>query len=168
MKIRIGILSTGIAIVLISGIAAHVRAQQAPTLAAADRSAVFKASGAVQRGGQWVACPDDAHAGAAQIGEVRDLNGDGRPEAVVTGQGTFCYGHAGTGYTLLSRQGNGRWKVMDGGSGIPEVLKTKGKDGWPDISIGGPGFCYPVLRWNGREYAVHRHQYEGKPCTPSL
>ena len=37
-------------------------------------------------------------------------------------------------------------------------------DGWPDIQVGGPGFCFPVLRWNGKEYILNRHEYEGKPC----
>jgi len=57
--------------------------------------------------------------------------------------------------------------VITGDIGVPEFLSSKGKDGWPDISIGGPGFCFPVQRWNGREYAVHRHEYEGKACKPS-
>src|SRR3546814_10309317 len=68
---------------------------------------------------------------------------------------------------LLSKQPNGGWRMMDGGQGIPEFLATKGAGGWPDISIGGPGFCFPVVRWNGKEYAIHRHQYEGKACRPN-
>jgi hypothetical protein len=45
-------------------------------------------------------------------------------------------------------------------------LKTKGKDGWPDISVGGPGFCFPVQRWNGKAYELNRCEYEGKRCKP--
>src|SRR3546814_9411305 len=82
------------------------------------------------------------------------LNGDGRPEAVVTSYGTYCYGMTGQGYALLSKQPNGGWRMMDGGQGIPKFLATKGAGGWPDISIGGPGFCFPVVRWNGKEYAI--------------
>ncbi|RJF91474.1 hypothetical protein D3876_08985 [Sphingomonas cavernae] len=95
-----------------------------------------------------------------------DLNGDGRPEAVVTGSGTFCYGMAGTGFQLVSKQANGSWKLVAGEIGIPDFLKTKGAGGWPDLMIGGPGFCFPVQRWNGREYVLHRFEYEGKPCKP--
>jgi hypothetical protein len=36
--------------------------------------------------------------------------------------------------------------------------------GWPDISVGGPGFCFPVMRWNGRAYVRRRMEYDGKPC----
>ncbi|MFP5403517.1 MAG: hypothetical protein ACLGG2_02365 [Gammaproteobacteria bacterium] len=36
----------------------------------------------------------------------------------------------------------------------------------PDISIGGPGFCFPVVRWNGKACALHRCEYAGKRCKP--
>lgn len=136
------------------------------TLTEADRAAIFKAAGAVQRKGKWVICADDPDPSGAVIETVRDLNGDGRPEAVVTEGGTYCYGMAGTGFQLLSQQGNGSWRVMTGSNGIPEFLKSRGAGGWPDISVGGPGFCFPVERWNGKQYALHRFEYEGKRCTP--
>jgi hypothetical protein len=142
------------------------------TLSEADKAALFKAAGAVQRKGIWVICEPPADSGApasegATIDTVRDLNGDGRPEAVVSDGGLYCYGHAGTGFQLLSRQANGSWKVMTGNNGMPEFLKTKGKDGWPDISVGGPGFCFPVQRWNGKTYELNRFEYEGKRCKPT-
>ena len=140
---------------------------RAADMSAADRAAVFKAAGATkQKDGRWVICPDDPHGGEATLGEVRDLNGDGRPEAVVVGSGSFCYGQAETGYSLLSRQADGGWKLVDANNGIPEFLQSHGKDGWPDISVGGPGFCFPVLRWNGNAYVFNRNEYEGKRCTP--
>lgn len=135
-------------------------------LGEADRMAVFKAAGAVQRKGRWAMCADDPNTSGATIESVRDLNGDGRPEAVVTEDGTFCYGHVGMGYQVLSKQADGKWRAMSGGSGIPQFLKTKGAGGWPDISVGGPGFCFPVERWNGKAYTLHRFEYEGRRCTP--
>ena len=136
------------------------------TLTEADRLSVFKAAGAVQRKGMWLMCADDPNPSGATIEVVRDLNGDGRPEAVVTEGGTFCYGMSGTGFQLLSKQADGRWRVLTGGNGIPEFLKTRGADGWPDVSIGGPGFCFPVQRWNGKAYTLNRFEYEGKRCKP--
>lgn len=136
------------------------------TLTEADQQAVFKAAGAVQKKGRWLMCADEPNPGGALIETVRDLNGDGRPEAVVTEGGTFCYGHAGMGYRLLSQQADSRWRVMTGGSGIPQFLKTRGAGGWPDISVGGPGFCFPVERWNGKMYELNRFEYEGKRCKP--
>ena len=145
----------------------QVRADDSQTgLGEADKRAVFKAAGAVQRHGKWVICADDPSTGGAVIDTVRDLNGDGRPEVVVTEDGTYCNGNAGTGFRLLSRQTDGSWRVMASDSGMPEFLKTKGVGGWPDISVGGPGFCFPVERWNGKAYVLNRFEYEGKRCKP--
>jgi len=142
-------------------------AAQKPTpprpLPAAEQAAIFQAAGAVRRGRNWVICSEERGA-AARLDEVRDLNGDGRPEAIVSEDGLFCHGNTGTGFVLLSRQANGRWVRITESTGIPEFLTTKGVGGWPDISIGGPGFCFPVVRWNGREYTLNRRAYEGKPC----
>ena len=49
---------------------------------------------------------------------------------------------------------------------MPEFLKVKGVGGWPDVSLGGPGFCFPVYRWSGRAYTINRFEYEGKRCKP--
>lgn len=135
-------------------------------LSAADEAAAFKAAGFTLKAKKWGACGDPGTASYAPgtIEEVRDLNGDGRPEAVITEGSTFCHGNAGTAYTLVSKQADGKWKRITGSIGMPKFLSTKGEGGWPDIEIGGPGFCFPIERWNGRAYALHRHEYEGKPC----
>ena len=67
---------------------------------------------------------------------------------------------------LVSKQADGSWRRVAGGPGVPAFLGTKGAEGWPDIEVGGPGFCFPVERWNGRQYVLHRHQYGGRPCRP--
>ena len=134
-------------------------------LSPADEAAAFTAAGFKLKGKQWRACVDDPSPNTrGEIGEVRDLNGDGRLEALVTEGGSFCYGNQVGGYWLVSKQADGRWTPITSGTGIPTFLATKGVGGWPDIEIGGPGFCFPVVRWNGRAYVVHRHEYEGKPC----
>ena len=83
---------------------------------------------------------------------------------MVSEGGTFCFGNTGYGYTLVSQQADGSWAILSENIGLPHLLDTKGAGGWPDIEVGGPGFCFPVLRWNGSEYALQRRQYEGKPC----
>lgn len=103
--------------------------------------------------------------GGGGVSEVRDLNGDGRPEALVTETG-ICYGNIGVRFWLLTQQASGQWKVMTESIAIPEFLGTRGTDNFPDIQGGGPGFCFPVARWNGQEYKLHRHEYEGRPCSP--
>ncbi|MBI5861825.1 MAG: hypothetical protein HZB64_06575 [Rhodocyclales bacterium] len=52
-----------------------------------------------------------------------------------------------------------------GGAGL-WVICGANPDGWPNISVGGPGFCFPVGRWNGKKYKLHRFEYEGKRCKP--
>jgi len=64
-------------------------------------------------------------------------------------------------------QSNGSWRKLHGSPGIAEFLKTRGTANMPDLSVGGPGFCFPVLRWNGRAYVQNRWQYDGKPCKPN-
>lgn len=139
-----------------------------PGLAPADEAAAFRAAGFTLKGKQWRHCDDPTPAySPGEIAESRDLNGDGRLDAVITEGGTYCFGNTGTGYTVVSKQADGSWKKITGGTGIATFLPTRGRDGWPDIEVGGPGFCFPVERWNGSAYALHRHQYEGKACRPN-
>ena len=35
-----------------------------------------------------------------------------------------------------------------------------------EISVGGPGLCYLVERWNGKTYELNSFEYEGKRCKP--
>ena len=144
--------------------AAH--AQAAGELSAADRAAAFKAAGATkQKDGRWLICSEDPQTSGASIDEVRDLNGDGRPEAVVNEDGMACNGMAGTRFALVSKQADGSWRGMLDSVGMAGFLPAKGKDGWPDVSVGGPGFCFPVMRWNGTAYVFNRNEYEGKRCS---
>jgi hypothetical protein len=138
-----------------------------PQLSSADEAAAFRAAGFKHKGKTWQNCDDPTPTyTAGALEQVRDVNGDGRPEAVLTEGGSFCYGNTGAGYSLVSKQADGSWRLITSGTGIVTFLNTKGAGGWFDLEIGGPGFCFPVLRWNGREYALQRHQYEGKRCSP--
>ena len=139
------------------------------SLPAADQAALFKAAGFTRRGGQWRSECEDPGTPSYEPGTIaraEDLNGDGRPEAVVTEGSTFCYGNTGTAFWLLTRTAAGKWILLHQSQGVAEFLPTRGADRMPDISVGGPGFCFPVLRWNGRRYAQLHFAYEGKPCTP--
>jgi hypothetical protein len=148
--------------------AAPAQAAAKAALSPSDEAAAFKAAGFTRRGGAWRNC--DAPAGASAtpgaIEQAADLNGDGLPEAVITEGGTYCYGNTGQAFWLVSKLANGSWKLMTNSTGIPEFLGTKGTSGWPDVSVGGPGFCFPVVRWNGTAYKLQRWEYEGKPCKP--
>jgi hypothetical protein len=132
----------------------------------AEQAAVYRAAGATRRGGQWMLCAEEPQPEGLAVDLYRDLNADGRPEALLSEGGSFCYGATGMGYALVSKQPDGSWRLLSAGAGMVEPLKTKGADGYPDLSIGGPGFCFPVHRWNGRTYALQRHEYERGSCRP--
>lgn len=102
--------------------------------------------------------------GPGHIDERRDLNGDGHVDAVISEGGIYCYGNTGQAYWIVAGQPGGGWRLMTHEVGIPDFRPTRGTGGWPDILIGGPGFCFPKTRWNGKEYQVIGHEYEGKPC----
>jgi hypothetical protein len=152
---------------MLSSLVLLLAAPSVPVLPVAERTTIFKASDAKLIRGKWIICTEDPRAEGATIDEVRDLNGDGRPEAVVSEGGSFCYGAAETGFALLSKQTDGSWRKITNDAGVPEFLTTKGVGGWPDISVGGPGFCFPVQRWNGKAYLLNRFAYEGKACRPN-
>ena len=148
-------------------LAAAMLATSAP---AAEQAAIFKAAGFKKAGGAWKSgnC-DGAESESYSPGNIEtygDLNGDGRPEAVVTEGGAVCYGMTGTHFWLVSKQANGSWKRIYDETAMPDFLKTKGVGGWPDIQLGGPGFCFPIYRWNGKAYVLNRFEYEGKRCKP--
>lgn len=137
-------------------------------LSPADQAAAFRAAGFTLKGKQWQACgdPGTMSYSPGAIEDVKDLNGDGRPEAIITEGGTYCFGMTGTGYSLVSKGSDGKWVLIDQRQGIPEFLTTRGAANWPDIQVGGPGFCFHVVRWNGRAYVFNRNEYQGKRCTP--
>jgi len=131
-----------------------------------DDAAAFGAAGFTLQDGAWQGCGDPGTMSytPGQIEQVADLNGDGLPEVVISEGSTFCFGMTGLGYSLVGKQADGGWKLISDGAGIPTFLDTRGADNWPDIEVGGPGFCFPVLRWNGATYELNRQQYEGKAC----
>lgn len=139
--------------------ASFAKAQSATGVTAADRTAAMRAAGFVSRGGKWLNGDGECEA-AVEPSDIRDLNGDGRQEIVVTETGTFCYGNTGQGFYIMERTAADGWRTLFQSPGIPEFLPTKGAGGWPDIVIGGPGFCFPVVRYNGKTYVHHRQKEE--------
>lgn len=137
---------------------------QTPPLPPAEQAAILKAAHATQTGGKWLICAEDPQSSGAIIDQVRDLNGDGRPDALVVEDGMVCNGSSGMRFSLVSQQADGQWRELFASSGMAEILSTRGAGGWPDVAVGGPGFCFPVVRWNGTAYVNHRMEYEGRPC----
>ena len=105
---------------------AALLAASAPT---AEQPAIFAAAGFKKSHGAWrTDCyqPGEDSYQPGAIESYGDLNGDGRPEAVVTEGGTFCYGNTGTGFWLLTKGTNGRWSKLYDSQGVAEFLSTRG------------------------------------------
>jgi hypothetical protein len=95
--------------------------------------------------------------------EEADLNEDGIVEVFVIGGNACTSGMAGSSIHLFIEDAEGRY-----GShlGFPAGGWTRleiSNLGFPDLAIGGPGFCEAVWRWDGSTYQHHRNQ----PTEPS-
>lgn len=138
------------------------------TLAPADKAPAFAAAGFHRANGEWKSGNCDGSEGASYspgaIEAVADLNGDGRPEAIIVESGAICFGSTGMQFTLVSKQADGRWIRLYQSLGIPRILASRVK-GWAEIEVGIPGPCQPVIQWNGSSYEIgRRHGDGGRPC----
>ena len=85
-----------------------------------------------------------------------DLNKDGKDEVFVVFGNSYTSGAAGSSVVLFIKNSAGTYSENLGFPGMaPDVLATTSK-GYPDLLIGGPGFEFPVWRWNGKNYSHFR------------
>lgn len=134
-----------------------------------DKIAAFKAAGFQKQEADWKSnCDDssDLYAPAA-IDTTRDINYDGLPEVVVTEVSSFCYGNTGIKSNLVSKKPDGSWSLAFSSIGVLRVVASSKKEHWTDIEVGGPGFCFPIYRWDGKKIALNRYEYESKSCRPN-
>lgn len=92
--------------------------------------------------------------------DVKDLNGDGVDEIILTETGTkgaaICFGMVGQIVSILIADGPGKWRKELGFQGELSFIK-RSDSAWPDVEIGGPGFCFPI--WRMREsghYTIYK------------
>ncbi len=83
-----------------------------------------------------------------------DLNEDGVPEVLIVYGNTCMSGMAGASVVLFVKKTDGSFGTNLGFPGISAAPMETRHEGWPDLLIGGPGFCFPVWRWNGSEYVA--------------
>jgi hypothetical protein len=98
--------------------------------------------------------------GPIYVNEVQDvdLNEDGVVEVFVTAGNSCTSGMAGFTITLFVKDAEGRYAPHLGFPGmLSRVLETS-NEGFPDLAIGGPGFCEAVWRWDGSTYQFHRNE----------
>jgi hypothetical protein len=140
-------------------------AQAAAGLTSEDRQAIYaQFNFSVGMDGKTLVFADSecppllAGSGDIQVA-TEDLNGDAQPEVFVSLGSTCMFGFAGTGVSLFTKDGAGQWKWHDLGAGMYAVQETR-HEGYADVMVGGPGFCHPVLRWDGSTYVFDRNVAE--------
>ena len=83
------------------------------------------------------------------------MNKDGKEEIFVQFGNSYTSGNTETSISLFIKNTSGAYKNHLGFPGtLPDALSSVSQ-GYPDLLIGGPGFEFPVLRWNGKTYAHH-------------
>ena len=102
----------------------------------AERTEILKAAGAVRRGAAWVLCADDPGPVSATLRAV-DLNGDGRPEAIVTERTRFCAPRTGWLHAVLARAHGGGWQLLARGEGQLRVIGRAVPGQWRDLRVTG-------------------------------
>ncbi len=85
---------------------------------------------------------------------VTDLNDDGTEEIILQWGNSFWSGYAGTSCTLLVKNSKtGNYDSNLGFPGVVQILKTR-TNGYRDLLIGGPGFEFPLYKWDGKKYEL--------------
>ncbi|MGH7587305.1 MAG: hypothetical protein ACRELU_01810, partial [Gemmatimonadota bacterium] len=94
--------------------------------------------------------------------EETDLNGDAVVEVFVLAGNSCTSGMDGSSVSLFIKDAEGRYGSHLGfPAGGWTELETSNA-GFPDLAIGGPGFCEAVYRWDGTTYQ-HDHNQPTEP-----
>ncbi|MGE0624133.1 MAG: hypothetical protein AB7I04_05270 [Pseudomonadales bacterium] len=145
----------------VSPLARAVFGDLAPRIAAHDRTDVLTELG-FSLSEDGITLLDPACGRPMDTPEIRleDLNGDGDPELSVNGGNTCLAGGTGAVLLIFSRNQDSRYRPVLNVIALGYQITGERIDGWPDLLLGGPGFCHPVWRWNGARYDFHHAQAE--------
>jgi hypothetical protein len=128
-------------------------------LTAADRNQVYKNLGfrLSKDKKQFVSAEDEGseYPFSAQVYPA-DLNKDGKEEVFVVFGNTYTSGMTGSSVVLFIKNTTGSYATNLGFPGTPPDLMPTNNKGYPDLLIGGPGFEFPIWRWNGKEYTYFK------------
>jgi len=125
------------------------------TVLAADQAAldaIRAATGGKMKAVKGKVIDEDCGEEIEYEAEAVDLNGDGQLE-VMTQEFGSCFGRAGVQMNLFIKDKGGKWQPQFGFPGSPKILEAK-NHGFPDIEVLGPGTCFPVWRYDGKQYDI--------------
>lgn len=90
-----------------------------------------------------------------------DMNNDGVEEIFVSYGNTYTSGNTANHIILFIKSGKNYYEENLNFPGLtPEALTTSNQ-GYMDLLIGLPGFTFPIWRWNGYKYVLHRKIKDG-------
>ncbi len=100
---------------------------------------------------------------------LEDLNDDGSPEVFVQAGNVCNSGFTGSSLWLFIRDSAGRLQANFGFAALGYRRVGNQVQGFPDLELGGPGFCHPVWHWDGTGYVFLR-RIEEQPggCVPPV
>lgn len=158
---RDGLLAAALAL----GAGGAAQAQQTPAERAREAAAMISAAGFRIQGAQIVnGCGRPSQPRPAAV----DMNGDGRPEAIITDADPACYGPAGQQFWVIQKRGPFNWALVGGGAGRIKLLETR-TNGWRDYSLEGPG-CQRTWTYQGAQgyLSLKACPGEGGPPRPAV
>ncbi len=133
-------------------------AQDRGTLSAVERQQIFEslwlAVDSTGTGYVDQSCGQPADA----VVSFSDLNGDGQQEVLVIFGNSCTSGMAGSSVLLFIKDSAGTYQPNLGFPAASAEPQSTSHLGYPDLLIGGPGFCFPVWRWDGKEYQHLRQE----------
>jgi hypothetical protein len=120
---------------------------------AADQDVILAALGFIEETTAEGTRLVDAYCGAVDPrAELVDLDEDGRFEVFVLWGNTCTSGHTGSSIMLFAKNAGGNYDTHLGFPAAAYTIHPRAGSAFPDLELGGPGFCAPVWRWTGATY----------------
>lgn len=91
----------------------------------------------------------------AVVVQPTDINEDGNEEVFIQVCNAMVYGNAGCAYTIFIKNEAGSYLRQEDVFSAFISTRSTSNLGYPDLLGGGPGFKFPVYRWNGTKYITH-------------
>lgn len=125
-----------------------------------EKIRIFKLTG-------WKNHPDEGH---FQLGDDElskdypfraevypvDFNNDGEEEVFISYGNSFTSGRAGSSIMLLIPTVRGYKRNFNFEGLVPGALRPYTSPDYPELLMGGPGFSFPIWKWDGQEYRYRR------------
>lgn len=128
--------------------------QSGSRLSAAEKNNLFRQLGLQVAPGKKGFRMDGFDVGARAY--PTDLNKDGAEEVFVILEG-LLYGNTGQGVALFVKNSAGVYVQQEEVAGGIAVILDSKSNGYPELVIAGPGFEFPLYRWNGKSYVYVRN-----------